>query len=225
MESPLNKLAQIDEKYIEEMLGSFSKSTGLYVEGVDTRGKTFMKPLNLNRNQLCTYIRNDCNRNQECEKTYERACKEAFKWKEPYFFRCHAGVLMWAVPIILEGENIGCFICGGVWLWEQDDFFYEELREYNRDVEDFEIIKSKAKTLDVIDSQKGQAIANMLQVMARYLIQTSSDLYSEQQNLIKWKKDIRKEIDNRKKNNPNVYSSYEAYLRKEKSLLQYIRMG
>ena len=42
---------------------------------------------------------------RRCEKCYKKACKEAFKWDEPYFFRCHAGLVMWASPLQIDQKT------------------------------------------------------------------------------------------------------------------------
>ena len=47
-------------------------------------------------------------------------------------FRCHAGLVLWAAPLMVEGEHVATIICGQVLMWEPEDFFWEEIEEYTR---------------------------------------------------------------------------------------------
>lgn len=225
MNAILNKYSFLNESYVSDMLGDFSKSTGLYIEAVDKDGNTLIKATKIEKSEFCKYIRSNSECKKKCKQSYKKACTEAFKWKEPYFFRCHAGLVMWCVPIIINNENIGSIICGQVLLWKPDEFTYEEMRQFNKDIGDFDKVKEKIDKLNVISADKTQAVANMLSTVVNYIVNINSDYISEQQNLNEWKNKIRLEIELRKKDNPNIYSSYEAYLRKEKRLLQYMRIG
>ena len=55
----------------------------------------------------------------------KKACKEAFKWDEPYFFRCHGGLVMWAAPLQIEQTRVGAIVCGQVLLWKADRLFFK----------------------------------------------------------------------------------------------------
>ncbi|MGL5314924.1 MAG: PocR ligand-binding domain-containing protein, partial [Peptostreptococcaceae bacterium] len=221
----LNEFNHLDKEYIEDMLASFSKATGLYIEGIDILGKTFLKPKDLDISEFCSYIRSSEEGNMKCEKSYKRACMECFKWKEPYFFRCHAGLVMWAVPIIIDEINIGSIVCGQVLLWEADEFFIEELKAFNANLFDFDIVREKAKKLNVISADKSQSVADMLLVVVNYLIKTNNNIFLEQKNVLQWRNKIRTEIEERKKNNLEQKFDYSVYLKREKRLLQYIRTG
>ncbi|MGL5346610.1 MAG: PocR ligand-binding domain-containing protein [Peptostreptococcaceae bacterium] len=221
----LNELNHLDKDYVEEMLGSFSKATGLYIEGIDTTGKTFLKPRGLEISELCSYIRTTEEGNRKCEKSYKRACMECFKWKEPYFFRCHAGLVMWAVPIIIDNINVGSIVCGQVLLWEADEFFIEELKSFNEGLFDFYTVREKASRLKVISADKSQSVADMLLVVVNYLIKANNNIFLEQKNAILWRDKIRTQIEERKKNNKERKFDYSIYLKRERRLLQYIRTG
>ncbi|MDA8228409.1 MAG: PocR ligand-binding domain-containing protein [Desulfitobacterium hafniense] len=70
----------LDPKHLEEILGSFSKATGLRLEAVDHKGKTFYIPGNLARNKYCCYIRKDLQAERKCQDSYKRASIEASKF-------------------------------------------------------------------------------------------------------------------------------------------------
>lgn len=98
------------------------------------------------------------------------------------FFRCHAGLVMWSVPIIADNQNIGCIICGQVLLWKADEFFLDELKESTQDMFDFEIISEKVKKLEIISAEKCQSAAEMLLLVVNYLMRTNNNIF--------WSKEI-----------------------------------
>ncbi|WP_455542341.1 PocR ligand-binding domain-containing protein [Intestinibacter sp.] len=221
----MENINYLDQEYMEKLLTNFSKATGLFIEAVDIYGKTFLTPKDVSMCEFCSYIRSNEEGVKKCEKSYQKACKEAFRWKTTYFFRCHAGLVMWSVPIIADNENIGCIICGQVLLWEADEFFLEELKESNQDLFDFDIICEKVKQLDVISAEKCQSAAEMLLLVVNYIVRTNNNIFLEQRNRQYWRNQIIKEIEERKKGNIDKIFDYDTYFKREKKLLQYVRVG
>ena len=221
----MDKINYFNQEHMEELLTNFSRATGLFIEVVDIYGKNFFMPKDIDMCEFCLYVRSNEDGIRMCEKSYKKACAEAFRWKTTYFFRCHAGLVMWAVPIISDYENLGCIICGQVLLWEVDDFFLEELKDNNQDLLDFDIMCDKVKKLEVISAEKCQAAAEMLLLVVNYLVRTSNNIFLEQRNRQYWRNQIVKEIEDRKRGNIDKIFDYDVYFKREKKFLQYIRVG
>lgn len=219
----MKKFEFLDEKYTRYMFECFAHSTGLNLKGVMPNGKTFMELKGSKECEFCSYVKQF--NNEKCEASYKRACEEAVKWKEPYFFRCHAGLVMWAVPIMVKEENLGSLICGQVLLWEMDEYFIEELEEMNQEIEDFDLLIEKANKLGVLSADKSQAVAEMLQVIITYLSKANTQAFSEHQEMQKWRNTMLDEMELRKHKQLKDPFEYTAYIRKEKRVLQYIRTG
>ena len=132
---------------------------------------------------------------------------------------------MWSVPIIADNQNIGCIICGQVLLWKADEFFLDELKESTQDIFDFEIISEKVKKLEIISAEKCQSAAEMLLLVVNYLMRTNNNIFLEQRNRQYWRNQIVKEIEERKKGNKDKTFDYDTYFKRERKLLQYIRVG
>lgn len=213
----------LDEKYTRYMLECFSNATGLYLKGIDPEGEVFLELENLQECEFCGYVRS-CNAGA-CTASYQQACQEAAKWKEPYFFRCHAGLVMWAVPIIVEEQSVGCLICGQVLLWEIDAFFIEELEEMNQDIENFGLLCEKARKLKVLSPHKSQSVADMLQAILNYLSKANAGGYDERLKTEAWRNVILNHMDERKNKFLEDPFDYDRHLKKEKMLLQAIRTG
>lgn len=84
-----------DQRYLQVMMDIFSKATGLNVVAVDLRGNAFLSSEDYSQVGFCRYIKENLSGGcEKCRNTYQKACREAFRWNEPYFFTCHAGLVM-----------------------------------------------------------------------------------------------------------------------------------
>ncbi|MFZ5642485.1 MAG: PocR ligand-binding domain-containing protein [Bacillota bacterium] len=214
----------IDPIYLEEILGSFSKATGLRIEAVNKKGETFAIPGNKERSEFCRYIRSQPKGEKKCLESYKRATIEASKWNEPYFFRCHAGLVIWAVPIVIEEAVIGSIICGQALLWEPDEFFIQELKKNNNDDINFALLKEKIASLSVISPDQTQAAAELLNVVVNHLVKKNIYAMEKEQAYRLQSLQIKTDLENRKRNYTEV-ADYETYLKKERRFLSYIRLG
>lgn len=215
----------LDPKYLEEILGSFHNATGLHIEAINNEGETFSVLGELERSEFCRYIRCQPNGEKKCRDSYKRASLEAAKWEEPYFFRCHAGLVIWAVPIMIQGISWGSIICGQVLMWEPDDFFFHELEKLNVGIENFENLKKRACQLEVVSPTRSQAAADMLFVVVNHIVRRKINSLEEIDATRTQQQQIRREIEDRKRNNSPEISDYDNYLKKERKFLRYIRLG
>ena len=88
-----------EKDYLEEMLDNFAKATELGIIAVNTYGEVFLASKDYYECAYCRQVQDTEVGRARCRRTYKKACRQAFLWKEPYFFACHAGLVMWAVPI------------------------------------------------------------------------------------------------------------------------------
>lgn len=215
----------LEPTYLEEILGSFHKATGLHIEAINNEGVTVDVPGKFERSDFCRYVRSQPEGEKKCQDSYKRASIEAAKWEEPYFFRCHAGLVIWAVPIVIKGVSLGSIICGQILMWEPDRFFLEELEKLNIEVENFELLKGKALKLEVISPSRSQAAADMLFVVVNHIVKRKIHSLEEIDATRMQQQKIRHEVEERKRNHLPDLSDYDAYLKKERKFLRYIRLG
>ncbi|CAH2212232.1 PocR ligand-binding domain-containing protein [Tepidibacter aestuarii] len=217
--------ANIDKNYLLDVLSSFSKATGLYIDAVNNEGESYFKANNVERSEFCKFIRSHDRCNEKCKESYKVASIEAGKWEEPYFFRCHAGIVIWAVPIIIKGVSVGSIMCGQVLMWEPDEFFFEELKEFNPYIEEFETLKEKAMNLEIVSPNKTQAVADTLFIVVNYLVKRNICILENKDSSRLLMQKIRQELEDRKKSDFHKNDDYNSYLKKERKLLSYIRLG
>jgi len=220
----LRKENILNQETLQEILGSFSQATGLHVEAVNNAGETFFVPRDLERCAFCQLIRSQPKGARKCQDSYKRASLEAAKWQEPYFFRCHAGLVIWAVPIMLDGVSVGSIICGQVLMWEPDPYFFHELQRSNEGGVSFEELKARAGQLEVISPARCQAAADMLFVVVNHLARRELHALEQMNARRKEQERLRRELEERKRADRQI-NDYASYLRKERRLLQYLRVG
>lgn len=215
----------LDPNYLEEVLGSFSEATGLQIEAINNLGQTFAIPGNQERCEFCRLIRSHPTGEKKCRDLYERASREASKWEEAYFFRCHAGLVMWAVPIIVNGASLGSIICGQVLLWEPDEYFLVELKKLIGDLPNFESLLENVPNLKVVSPTRAQAAADMLFVVVNHLVKRNIHVLEEIHTLRTQQQNIREELETRKKESSCASYNYDSYMKDERTFLRYIRLG
>ncbi|HWR40886.1 MAG TPA: PocR ligand-binding domain-containing protein [Patescibacteria group bacterium] len=217
----------INIQYLQDLLDNFSKATGLHVEMVNNDGETIALLDTAERCEFCRYIRSLPNGLKKCQSSYIQASQEATKWEEPYFFRCRAGLVIWVVPIAVGGVSLGSIICSQILLWKPDRFFFQELRKSNPEVEDFSELEKKVSQLEIVTPERFQAAADVLFMIINQLIK--HDYYVlEKIGENKMQQNIYNELENRtkrKKGSDENSSDYGSYLKQERSLLRYIRLG
>ncbi|MBZ4688056.1 MAG: transcriptional regulator, AraC family [Clostridiales bacterium] len=216
-----------------KILETFNSSTDLTAIIVDLEGN----PIIMNENPLescrfCKIIRNNPKARQRCSESYARAGKLAATIGEPYIFRCPAGLVEWATPILFEGQHLGTIICGQVLMWEPEDFFWIELTMMNKQFNiDMAELISAAQELPVISGKKVQAAADLLFMIANHIIKTSIISMDqrkkvERQNIL-LEEDLKLrrifEVSLNWHNSNTKSTSYS--IKKENELLSKIRLG
>ncbi len=131
----------IDQRDLTKLLDDFSKSVGIYIDAVDTKGKSFLLDRNYGKCEFCKYIQSTEKGMEKCIRSYENVSKECYRWKDTYFSTCHAGIVLWSFPIVIEEEQVGAIVCGQVLLWKPDRYFYKQLKQFNDDISDIDILK------------------------------------------------------------------------------------
>lgn len=174
----------VGRNVLEKILCSFSKSTRLKAILVDTRGNTIVSTDHEIKDcSFCRKIKFDSSGARRCQQSYARACTEAAKYGEPYIFRCHAGLIMWAAPIVLN-EYVFSIICGQVIMWEPEGYFLEEIEEMVKGLDvDVSEVKWAAAHLEIMSSDKVHATADLLCMVANQIMKNGMTVLEQRKNI------------------------------------------
>lgn len=195
-------LELIEKDVLKKVLKSFTNATGLTANIVDTEGHSVFGKEDAQQNcefcQLIWQYQRQAGLHR-CSGAYARAGRQAAMFGEPYIFRCPAGLIEWAAPIIIAGEHLGSIICGQVLMWEPEDFFWIELKAMNKSItEEFGPLEEAAQKLKVVSGQKVQAAADLLFVTADFVMKSGWESLQQRQELARQQSLLHEEIQNRK---------------------------
>lgn len=220
-----NEKLALEKENLRRVMDDFSVSTGLSVVAVNLYGEVFLSGAQYEENTFCRYIQSTDEGRERCRRCYEKACKEAFKWDEPYFFRCHGGLVMWASPLRIERTRVGAIVCGQVLLWKADRLFLNEIKSLNLYEGQAEQLLERARELKVISVHQSHAAAELLKVVAEHFSNTGYYLLIDQKNKYNWRNMVLSQIRDRKKAYETKAFDRSVYLKRERNFLQHVRMG
>lgn len=163
----------VNPSKFQKIQDDISLATGLAVITVDYKGI----PLTVHSNcsEFCKRIRASDKYRAYCEKCDSRGGVEAARIRKPYIYLCHAGLVDFAIPIIVDNLYLGAFMAGQVILDKEDsDNQLEHIL--------FETVKAADLALDneiqqyytllpVMSIEKITALANMLLHIGNYCIE------------------------------------------------------
>lgn len=150
----------IDFDALQRVQDSFTKATGLAAITVDFRGNPITKYSNFS--SFCEKIRKNPKLYDTCLKCDAFGGLEASRREGVFIYRCHTGLVDFAVPIIIKGRLIGSMLVGQV---KSSDDDHENLEYITSESlgwkEDEEILKELEK-VPVMSYEKIAAVADMM---------------------------------------------------------------
>ncbi|MBQ8568973.1 MAG: PocR ligand-binding domain-containing protein [Oscillospiraceae bacterium] len=169
----------IDVKTLQEIQDGFASATGMAALTTEadgtpvTRGSNFTDfCMNLTRKS-----RLGCER---CEKCDADGGKKTMQTGRSVTYSCHAGLVDFAAPIMVQGQMIGSFIGGQVLTEEPNEERFREIaKELNIDPDEY--IRALRK-VPVVPRDKVDAAANFLHVIANTLSKVAYQSYTASMN-------------------------------------------
>ena len=110
--SNLNIKDVIDAKELQTLLEKWAKATDIAFVGVDVDGTPITKETNFT--PFCRKMRESPEFREKCYHCDACGGRKAKKIGKAYVYICHAGLVDFAIPIILQGQYIGAILSGQV---------------------------------------------------------------------------------------------------------------
>lgn len=158
------------------LLDMFHLATGMGVFAARPDG-TIVFPHDPER-LMCAYcrmIRATPAGRSRCQADIARGGQYAARLGSPYIFLCHAGLVEWSAPILVNGVYLGSMFCGGVAMWPTGDTLARQDHEKLAQTiaVPVEELHAAALTIPQVEAARVQAAAEMLFVMVNYLSRTA----------------------------------------------------
>jgi len=175
----LDKLMQdeIERDKIQKMLDDFCDLTGLAAVVNDAVGNKLSELVNVS-----AYCKEMRNKDGLCCLSDHKGATVAVNIGETCIYICHAGVVDFAIPLIVEGTYIGSIMAGQVRTEEKlpFDFTSETTKEWMADQSLYE----KYLMLPVMDKEQIQRSAKVLEIMRSYIVQRIENIRAKEMAMV-----------------------------------------
>lgn len=161
----------VDTKVLQEMQDKFSDATGLSAITVDYRGIPITEYSNFT--PFCRLIRSVSTYEDRCHQCDAYGGIEAARRNEPHLYRCHAGLIDFAVPINVKGLFTGSVLAGQSKLEKSDLMQMDKITSETTNWEKDKTLVKAYNQLSFISLKKVKAGAQLLQLMISNLIEKS----------------------------------------------------
>ena len=156
----------MDVEFLQKMQDEFSSYTGLSALTTDENAMHVTKGSNFTN--FCTNLvrksKVGCGRCEECDR---KGAHLSMQNKHAAVYKCHAGIVDFAKPIILEGKLIGIFMGGQVRTEEVDE---EEMTRIARELDiEPELFINEAKKVKYMDRADVEKAATFLEGLSTAL--------------------------------------------------------
>lgn len=162
----------IDVNFLQKFQDDFATGIGLASVTVDLDGNPVTNPSRYTR--FCAdFTHSTKTGDRRCAESHSRGGEEAAKTGKPYVYECHAGLIDFAVPIMIEGQLVGTILGGQVLLGAPELEKYKKIaKEIGVDPEGYVEAVKEVKTLS---KQRIEAAANVLWIVANNITKTWYD--------------------------------------------------
>lgn len=158
------KLADvIDIDFLQQFQDDFAKGVGLASVTVDPGGNPVTKPSSYIR--FCRdYTHSTATGDKRCAESHRKGGEEAARTGKPVVYECHAGLIDFAAPIMLEGRLIGTILGGQVLTGAPEEEKYRRIaREIGVNPDEYVEASKEAR---ILSRESIEAAANVLFIVA-----------------------------------------------------------
>lgn len=177
-EYKINITEIVDIDFLQEFQDYFAESLGVASRSMDIDGKPITEPSFFT--DFCMKLTRGTEEGlRRCEKCNREGAVESARTGKPYVYECHAGLIDFAAPIMLEGKQIGSILGGQVVIESPDEEKYRGIaREIGVDPDEYIRALRKIKP---VSRSRVEAAANLLYVFTSQLSEISYQRYRLQE--------------------------------------------
>lgn len=204
-ETQEQKNTKVGKSLFQRILNSFSHATKINSAVTDVEGNCILTSQQGDC-EFCQLVKSSSTGLARCRRSYAQGGVHAIKWKEPYFFKCHAGLISWVCPISYRGKHIGNLVCGQVRMWQPTELNCSWIKDFaeKNGLDAGELMQSfnEVRQMSTIDIQ---AAADLALIITSYMDLSGADIFDFHRKLRKvgtwiWgenkdKKDVDSRID------------------------------
>ncbi|SCX75196.1 sensor histidine kinase [Alkaliphilus peptidifermentans] len=158
-----------DIEILQEIQDGFARSTGLAAVTVDYKGRPVTEYSNFSR--FCKLIREEGKCREACHRSDAYGGLEAARKEKPYIYRCHTGLVDFAIPIIINGQYMGSIMAGQVKIEEGELSRLDHIINETNHWKDNEEIMEAYNEIPLISYDKISGAAQMMFLVSNYMVE------------------------------------------------------
>lgn len=174
MKNTLSLEEIINIESFQKIQDDIAKATDIAIIMVDYKGKPITSHSNCSK--FCSMIRNIEEYSILCEKCDSRGGLESVRIKEAYIYKCHKGLVDFAVPIIVNNQYLGAVMAGQILVEDENNVDLEEIvmakkNFYNLDENTKKLLESEYNKLPKVSFNKIKSISQMMFHISKYIVE------------------------------------------------------
>ncbi|MGQ9556382.1 MAG: sensor histidine kinase [Desulfurispora sp.] len=165
-----NPLYLLENEKLLKIINNFTRATDITIDINDEKG--FPVVSHDYFYGFCNYIRSTAEGLRRCIASNAEAGFLTARTSQVAYFTCHAGMMLVAVPIMLEGEFIGSITCGQMHLQKPDYQAEEKMLAATADLGlDRQLLLRTYREVAVCSLEKCQAATSLISYMIDYILE------------------------------------------------------
>ncbi len=170
----MSSVTSLDSALIRKIASDFAQATELAVVIVNIHGEEISERFNFS--EFCVKLRQNPELYSQCMISDKIGGLKASADNKPCVYQCHAGLTDFSIPLIVEGSLVGFVLCGQVRLVGHEDDAIEGMVHSQNLWESDEDLKHSFENVPVVNYQKIQASAELLQLIVENCIRKHINL-------------------------------------------------
>jgi len=161
----------INSESFKVVQDSIAEAIEMAIITVDYKGVAVTKHSNCS--EFCKMVRKYPKYRELCEKCDSRGGLESVRTQKPYIYVCHAGLVDFATPIIVNGQYLGSVMAGQVLIEEKDKEKLEQIindKNSKRELMEKKEINDAYKLLPVMTLDKVESLSKMMFHISSYIV-------------------------------------------------------
>lgn len=156
----------IDISLLQKFQDNFAESMDIASITVDKNGNPVTNPSSYT--SFCfDFVHATIIGDNRCAESHRKGGEEAARTGRPCIYTCHAGLIDFAAPILIEGKQIGTILGGQVLIKKPDEFRYTQIAK-EIGIDEVKLIES-VKNVKITTEKKATAAAEVLFLVANSL--------------------------------------------------------
>jgi two-component system, LytTR family, sensor kinase len=172
----------VDLDLLQRLQDTFAEAMGVAAVTVDRQGKPITRTSNFCK--VCQMIRSTPVGLARCQRCDAEGGRIAHVQQKPFAYKCAGGFLDAAAPLIIDGQYVGCILCGQVIPADDPETFIEDIMARNVPLGlPPDELEAELRKIEPLPRERFKAAVEMLSLTANHVIEKGAASLTQSQLL------------------------------------------